>query len=71
MKVSTYEGFVEGGQVRLAGDVRLPERAKVYVVVPEEEARSVPYVASPRLHHPEQAADFDKMVIEEDNDAGL
>jgi len=71
MKVATYEGFVEGGQVRLPGDVHLPEKAKVYVVVPEEETWPVPFLASPRLRHPEQAKDFEKEVIKEGNDAGL
>jgi hypothetical protein len=35
MSVTTYQGTVENGQVRLAGDVRLPENAKVYVIVPD------------------------------------
>lgn len=37
MSVATYQGVVENGQVRLASDVRLPESATVYVVVPETE----------------------------------
>jgi antitoxin component of MazEF toxin-antitoxin module len=37
MSVTTYQGTVEDGQVRLAGNVRLPENATVYVVVPDEE----------------------------------
>jgi antitoxin component of MazEF toxin-antitoxin module len=37
MSVTTYQGTVENGRVRLAGDVRLPENAKVYVVVPDAE----------------------------------
>jgi len=64
MKVTTYEGFVEGGQVKLTGDVHLPEKTKVYVVVPEVETRAVPLVASPRLKHPEDVKDFDKKIIE-------
>lgn len=40
MSVTTYQGTVENGQVRLAGDIRLPENAKVYVVVPDVEARA-------------------------------
>ena len=71
MKIATYEGFVEGGQVRLAPDVHLPERAKVYVVVPENQTLPISFVASPRLKYPEQAEDFDKEVIEEGNNAGL
>jgi antitoxin component of MazEF toxin-antitoxin module len=38
MSVTTYQGTVENGRVRLAGDVRLPENARVYVVVPDVEA---------------------------------
>ena len=38
MSVVTYQGTVENGQVRLAGDIRLPEHAKVYVVVPDVES---------------------------------
>ena len=35
MSVTTYQGTVENGQVRLAGNVRLPENARVYDVVPD------------------------------------
>ena len=35
MPVATFQGTIENGQVRLAGNVHLPEKAKVYVVVPE------------------------------------
>jgi len=38
MSVTTYQGTVENGQVRLAGDIRLPENARVYVVVPDAES---------------------------------
>ena len=38
MSVATFRGVVENGQVRLASDVRLPESATVYVVVPDAEA---------------------------------
>lgn len=38
MSVTTYQGTVENGRVRLAGDVRLPENAKVYVIVPDVES---------------------------------
>jgi hypothetical protein len=37
MQVTTFEGVIENGQVRLETDVRLPEKTKVYVVVPEYE----------------------------------
>lgn len=64
MKIETYEGIVENGQIRLPADVRLLERAKVYVVIPGVEMRPVAYVGSPRLVHPEQAADFKKEIVE-------
>ena len=37
MSVTTFQGTIENGQVRLASDIRLPENAKVYVVVPDFE----------------------------------
>ena len=65
MRVTTFEGIVENGQIRLPATVRLPERAKVYVVIPDVEIQTVAYVGSPRLVHAEQAADFKKEVVEE------
>lgn len=69
MSVTTIEGIVEDGQIRLPASVRLPERAKVYVIVPDTEVPTVAYVGSPRLVHPEQASDFEKVVVEETDDA--
>lgn len=71
MGVRTFEGIVEQGQIRLPSTVQLPERAKVYVVIPDIEVQTVPFIGSPRLVHPEQAADFVKEVIEETPDAGV
>jgi hypothetical protein len=71
MGVRTFEGIVEQGQIRLPASVRLPEKAKVYVVIPDVEVQTVAYIGSPRLVHPEQAADFIKEVIEEPPDAGV
>ena len=34
MKVATYEGTVVDGQIKLDEAVRLPEHARVYVIVP-------------------------------------
>lgn len=69
MKVATFEAIVENGQIRLTDSVRLPEKARVYVVIPG--MPSAAYVGSPRLAHPEQAVDFEKEVLEEDLNAGL
>ena len=40
MAVTTFSGTVEDGQVKLAANVRLPEKAKVYVVVPDFEEQA-------------------------------
>ncbi len=71
MGVRTFEGIVEKGQIRLPATVRLPEKTKVYVVIPDMEVQAVAYIGSPRLVHPEQAADFKKEVVEELPDASL
>jgi hypothetical protein len=71
MSVSTFEGIIENGQIRLPAAIRLPERTKVYVVIPDVEIETVAYIGSPRLVHPEQAVDFKKEVLEEPSDADL
>ena len=35
MAVKTFQGTIEKGKVRLSADVILPEKTKVYVVVPD------------------------------------
>lgn len=57
MSVITFEGFIENGQIRLLGDTRLPERARVYVVVPES-PKPMPRIHSPRLADPSQLPEF-------------
>lgn len=71
MKVTALEGTVENGQIRLPTNVRLPEKAKVYVVIPDLEVTPRAYIGSPRLAHPVQAVDFEKEVIEATTDASL
>jgi hypothetical protein len=71
MKVETYEAIVENGQIKLAGVVRLPEHTKVYVIVPGDTEQDRFHVSSPRLAHPEQAADFVKEITEEAANAGV
>jgi hypothetical protein len=71
MKIATYEATVENGQIKLSEPVRLPERAKVYVVVPGVEEGPRFHLASPRLARPEQAVDFVKEVTREALDAGV
>jgi hypothetical protein len=65
MKIETFEGIVQNGQIQLLAPVRLPEHAKVYVVVPGTGSERVPVIPSPRLVRPEDAALFVKEVIAE------
>ena len=55
MKITSFEGIIENGQIRLPANLHLPERAKVYVVVPDVETQGTSVIHSPRLAHPEQA----------------
>ena len=71
MQVTAFEGVVENGQIRLKTNIRLPEKTKVYVVIPDLGTRQIVHVFSPRFAHPEQAADFQKEVIEELPNAGV
>lgn len=71
MAIRAFEGIVENGQIRLRDNVKLPERAKVYVVIPELETAPQARLYSPRLAHPEQVADFAKEIVEVSADAEL
>jgi len=66
MTVTTYEGVVEKGKIRLKAGVKLPENAKVYVIVPDlkmDEQKAI-RMPTPRLAIREQAAEF-KMTVTE------
>jgi predicted DNA-binding antitoxin AbrB/MazE fold protein len=67
MQVTTIEGIVENGQIRLTENVKLPESAKVYVVVPNMEKRTAK-IMSPRLVNKEDAKYFVKTVEEDVDD---
>lgn len=71
MAVSTFQGVFKNGQIRLQGNVTLPEDTKVYVVIPDFESLPQARVHSPRLAHPEQAADFVKHIVQVARDADL
>ncbi|HVE72491.1 MAG TPA: hypothetical protein VNI54_14095 [Thermoanaerobaculia bacterium] len=64
MKVLTFEAIVERGEVKLPGTVRLPEHAKVYVVVPGVENLPPSRIETPRLLRPEQVSDFAMEILE-------
>ncbi len=67
MAVTTYEGVVEKGKIRLKSGVKLPENLKVYVVVPELQAekKKTARVPTPRLVHRKQVSDFKMKVSKE------
>ena len=69
--MSTFAGIVKNGRIRLQDNVTLPETTKVYVVIPDFEAEPRARVYSPRLAHPDQAADFAKEIVEVSVDADL
>jgi hypothetical protein len=71
MAVATYEGVVEKGKVRLKAGVRLPEKAKVYVIVPDLQVEKTARVLTPRLKNPQQATDFKMEVSEDQPDANI
>lgn len=71
MAVQTFEGIIENGQIRLREQIRLPENAKVYVVIPDVVEAPPSRIVSPRLADPSQAKDFVKQVREEPEDAGV
>lgn len=67
MSITTYEGVVEKGKIRLKSDVKLPENAKVYVIVPELQTpgKKTARVLSPRLVNRKQVDDFKMKVSKE------
>jgi len=70
-KLETYEGVVENGHVTLPPNADIPEKTRVYVLVPDVETQRTPRIASPRLVHPEQAKEFEMQVIEDTTDADV
>lgn len=71
MSVTTYEGIVENGLIRLAGEVQLPEHAKVYVIVPSSQESSIAHIYSPHLADARDADKFTMEVVEESSDASI
>ena len=58
MTISTYEGVVEKGKIRLKLGIKLPEKAKVYVIVPDLQVEKTTRVITPHLAKPTQANEF-------------
>lgn len=76
MSVMTIEGVVDNGQIKLKGDVRLPDKTRVYVVVPDVQVEEIQlehnvHIYSPRITNPEQAAALRMEMIEETPSANI
>ena len=67
MQVTTIQGTVKNGQIHLSEDIKLPEAATVYVVVPNLEKRTA-RIMSPRLVDKERLKDFQREIIEIEDD---
>jgi hypothetical protein len=67
MSVTTLEGVVKNGQIVLPDGSSLPESARVYVLVPDEQPRS-PRIWSPRLADKSKLADLELVVTDIDDD---
>jgi hypothetical protein len=65
VKYRALKGIDENGQIRLDENVRLPENARVYVIIPGFDFPKPICIRSPRLVHSDQSADFEKIVIPE------
>lgn len=71
MSIATFEGVVEHGQIKLAGNVQLPDNTRVYILVPGITIEEVAHMRTPRLANPAQALDFTMEVVEEPAHADL
>lgn len=64
MSVTTLEGTVVNGKIRLNEGIVLPEQAKVYILVPDFQIQPVARVLSPRVTEARQQEAFQKTLIE-------
>ena len=71
MQVTAFEGVVENDVIKLQYNLRLPNKTKVYVIVPDLEPKHASRIYSPRLVHPEHAKDFQIEMIEAPADASI
>lgn len=69
--IFTIEGIIENGQIRLPGQLHLPEGARVFIIIPEMQMPEQSRIVSPRLAHPEQARDFELEVSVDSNHAKI
>ncbi len=71
MSVQTYEGTVTSGRIALRSGLVLPERTKVFVIVPKGlENESPVNVRTPRLKDREKSSEFKMQMIEDPSSFG-
>jgi hypothetical protein len=63
-KLATYQGTIENECATVPSDAGIPEKMITNILVPDAETASERYIASPHLADPQQASDFQKLVIE-------
>ena len=66
MSVTTFEGVIENGQIRLPAGVVLLERQTVFVVVPNVVPPTIGKLPGVHLANPEDATKFEMKVTWED-----
>jgi len=71
MKGTTYEATVQDGRVVLPQEAHIPDKTRVYVVVPDADDAHRVRMMTPRLVHRDEAADFTMQVELEGDDARL
>lgn len=57
MSLATFEGIVEQGQIKLKNGGSLPDKIKVYIIVPDEEATRKENTAGKAYQYIEQRPD--------------
>lgn len=62
---------MENGRVKLPPEAAVPDRTRVYVIVPDVEAVPALFVPSPHLANPEQIKDFEKRIVDDITNAGV
>ena len=65
MTIKAYEGIIKNGRVELKSDIPLPDRTRVYVIIPEAGVVGIARVPGPRFAQSEEAVDFEMEVAEE------
>lgn len=66
-RLATHECLIE----KRHADAGIPDKTRGYVLLPDTEGVSAPYVASPHLANPEQVKDFEKRIIEDNPDGNV